>query len=454
VRRHGLRARVAAVTALALAGALGGAAVAFVIVFGAARTHAHDAATRRRAALVADLVASGQLPDPLPVPPADGTLVQVLDDSGRVLAASQTASRTLPLVGLEALRAKGSGHALPVTYAVAGAPLRASSVAATWQGRTVYVVAATSTKDVHDALATLRLSLALVVPVAVLLGTLASWSLVGATLRPVEALRAAADGVTDLADPAPLPVPVSAGDGAGDGDEIARLAATLNRMLARLADADAGQRAFLADAAHELRSPAASIRTQLEVAVAHPDAQPWDRTAATALAEAVRLSGLLDELLLLARLDADVRPRTVAVDVVAVVTEVAAEPRRVPVSVVAAGPVHAAAEADGLRRAVRNLVDNAARHATAAVAVTVTSVAGADVEVAVADDGPGVPADAAERVFDRFTRLDDSRARADGGAGLGLPIARALARAYGGDVRLDQTVAPGARFVLRLRASE
>jgi signal transduction histidine kinase len=452
VRRHGLRARVAAVTALALAGALGGAAVAFVVVFGAARTHAHDAATRRRAALVADLVASGQLPDPLPVPPADGTLVQVLDDSGRVLAASQTASRTLPLVGLEALRAKGSGHALPVTYAVAGAPLRASSVAATWQGRTVYVVAATSTKDVHDALATLRLSLALVVPTAVLLGTLASWSLVGATLRPVEALRAAADGVTDLADPAPLPVPVSAGD--GDGDEIARLAATLNRMLARLADADAGQRAFLADAAHELRSPAASIRTQLEVAVAHPGAQPWDRTAATALAEAVRLSGLLDELLLLARLDADVRPRTVAVDVVAVVAEVAAEPRRVPVSVVAPGPVHAAAEADGLRRAVRNLVDNAARHATAAVTVTVTSVAGADVEVAVADDGPGVPADAAERVFDRFTRLDDSRTRADGGAGLGLPIARALARAYGGDVRLDQNAAPGARFVLRLRATE
>lgn len=452
MRRHGLRARVAAVTALALAGALGGAAVAFVVVFGAARTHAHDAATRRRAALVADLVASGQLPDPLPVPPADGTLVQVLDDSGRVLAASQTASRTLPLVGLEALRAKGSGHALPVTYAVAGAPLRASSVAATWQGRTVYVVAATSTKDVHDALATLRLSLALVVPTAVLLGTLASWSLVGATLRPVEALRAAADGVTDLADPAPLPVPVSAGD--GDGDEIARLAATLNRMLARLADADAGQRAFLADAAHELRSPAASIRTQLEVAVAHPGAQPWDRTAATALAEAVRLSGLLDELLLLARLDADVRPRTVAVDVVAVVAEVAAEPRRVPVSVVAPGPVHAAAEADGLRRAVRNLVDNAARHATAAVTVTVTSVAGADVEVAVADDGPGVPADAAERVFDRFTRLDDSRTRADGGAGLGLPIARALARAYGGDVRLDQNAAPGARFVLRLRATE
>jgi signal transduction histidine kinase len=443
-RGRDLRARVAAVTALALSGALGASAVAFVVVFGARRTHAHDLATRRRAALVADLVASGQLPDPLPVPPADATLVQVLDASGRVLAASQTASHTLPLVGLEALRAKGSS-AVPVTYAVAGAPLRATSVSATWHGRTVYVVAATSTADVHDALRTLRLALAIVVPLSVLLGTLASWSLVGATLRPVEALRTAADDVTDLGDPAPLPVPPG-------GDEIARLAATLNRMLARLADADAGQRAFVADAAHELRSPAASIRTQLEVALAHPDAQPWDRTAATALAEAVRLSGLLDELLLLARLDADVRPRTAAVDVAAVAAEVAAEPRRVPVSVLAADAVPVAAEADGLRRAVRNLVDNAARHATAAVTVTVAR-AGDAVEVAVADDGSGVPAEAAERIFDRFTRLDDARTRADGGAGLGLPIARALARAYGGDLTLDGTAGPGARFVLRLPAA-
>jgi signal transduction histidine kinase len=232
-----------------------------------------------------------------------------------------------------------------------------------------------------------------------------------------------------------LPVP-------GTRDEIQRLAVTLNGMLDRLAAARARQRAFVADAAHELRSPLTNMRTELEVAQRLGD-QP---DAANLLADVERLSRLVDDLLLLARADdAPGLARTEPVDLATLVRDVAERYATARVAVVAAGGTDGwtAGDPQALGHVVANLVDNAVRHAATRVTASVSS-RGGRVVVAVTDDGPGIaPADR-ERVFERFTRLDDARARDAGGAGLGLAIVRELVRRHGGTVvLLDAT--PGVR---------
>jgi signal transduction histidine kinase len=226
-----------------------------------------------------------------------------------------------------------------------------------------------------------------------------------------------------------LPVPKS-------DDEISRLAVTLNGMLDRLAAARDRQRAFVADAAHELRSPLANLRTALEVAQRH-GVPP--NLADELLIDVERLSRLVDDLLLLARADDAVVPAAgrEPVELRGVVTEVADRFRaaRVPVSVVDGGPVWTVGERNGLVRVVDNLVHNAVRHAAGRVVVAAAADDGSSL-VTVTDDGPGIPVAERERVFDRFTRLDDARARDAGGAGLGLAIARELLRRQGGTVRL------------------
>ena len=260
--------------------------------------------------------------------------------------------------------------------------------------------------------------------------------MIGWTLRPVEQLRAGAEQISApraLGDGAPreerLPVPPAA-------DEIRALAVTLNGMLDRLAAARERQRLFVADAAHELRSPLASIRAQVEVAerLGEGGTLPADL-----LGDLDRLSRLVEDLLLLARADADTRPpaRLKPVAGRALLVEVAAAyaEARVPVRVAPGPDAYVLAEEGELRRAVDNLVANAVRHADSAVELAL-EVAGPEVVVRVRDDGPGVAEADRERVFERFTRLDDARARDFGGTGLGLAIVRELVRRAGGEVAL------------------
>jgi len=223
-------------------------------------------------------------------------------------------------------------------------------------------------------------------------------------------------------------------------------------MLDRLAAGGARQRAFVADAAHELRSPLASIRTQLEVAQAHPEVASWSETADDVLVDVARLSRLVDDLLLLARLDDDraaVR-RSGSVDLAAVAAAAVARPgRRLPVTLAdPADPVVVRAGEDAVVRMLDNLLSNADRHATTAVRVSVCAEDGAGT-VTVSDDGPGIPAAERSRVFERFARLDGSRAQDSGGSGLGLAIVRQLAQSFGGSVELLDA-APGVRAVVRL----
>jgi signal transduction histidine kinase len=313
------------------------------------------------------------------------------------------------------------------------------------------VIVAVGVGEVLDSLRVVRT--AVLVGFPVLLAALAalSWLVVGGALRPVEALRAGAEEITGTRTGHRLPVTDAE-------DELHRLAVTLNDMLDRMDVARRRQRAFVADAAHELRNPLASLRTQLEVAERRGAGIAPDRLA-DLVAETERLSRLADDLLLLARLDdtGAGRPEGVPVEVSALVREVTERyaGARVPVTAAGLPELWVSGRPDELRRVLANLLDNAVRHASAAVRVSAwadsVETGGTDVVVVVEDDGAGIaPADR-ERVFERFTRLDDARGRDEGGAGLGLGIVRELVRAHGGSVRLGGAgTGPGLRVEIRL----
>jgi signal transduction histidine kinase len=318
------------------------------------------------------------------------------------------------------------------------------------------VIVAVQVADVVTSQIVLRTSLMIAIPLLVAVLAVIAWYVIGWTLRPVEQLRQGAErigaGVVGSSgpsggDPQRLPVPAAR-------DEIQALALTLNDMLGRLAAGRARQRTFVADAAHELRSPLASMRTQLEVArhLGEAGELPDDL-----LPEVDRLAALVEDLLLLARADADA-PLPARVDEVGVAdlldqVVVGYRDARVLVVVGDSDPDAAVvASADELRRAITNLVDNAVRHARTRVELVAVR-AGRDVLVTVTDDGPGIPPADRERVFDRFTRLDDGRARDAGGLGLGLSMVKEITEQHGGTVTIEDAPIGGARLRVRLPAA-
>jgi signal transduction histidine kinase len=228
-------------------------------------------------------------------------------------------------------------------------------------------------------------------------------------------------------------------------------------MLDRLEDASTRQQRFVADASHELRSPVAAIRTELEVAQRTAGPDDWPAVAERLLNEEARLEAVITDLLLLASLDESVGSEHVAIDVGELVEEEAR--RRVPdrAGVGIDLDVGSGAEVLGsrtqLRRAVSNLLDNAGRHARTTVRAAV-HVRDGRVRILVDDDGPGIPEEDRERVFERFTRLDAHRARdgATGGAGLGLSLVRRIAQLHQGTASIDTAPLGGARVVLDLPA--
>ncbi|MFJ6390199.1 sensor histidine kinase [Streptomyces sp. NPDC091972] len=272
-----------------------------------------------------------------------------------------------------------------------------------------------------------------------LLGVVAAvtWLVTRRALRPVEGIRAEMAAITaseDLARRVPVP---------DTHDEVARLARTTNETLAALETSVERQRRFVADASHELRSPIASLRTQLEVAAAHPELLDLDG----AVEDTVRLQRLAADLLLLARLDAGERVTDARIELGALVRERAAGRAGVTVR---ADAVEVTGSRGQLERVLDNLLDNARRHARSEVAVTVRRDGDRRAVVEVADDGDGVPPEDRERIFERFVRLDEARARDDGGAGLGLAIARDVAARHGGTLTVRDAPAGGALFELRL----
>ncbi|KOG34381.1 sensor histidine kinase [Streptomyces resistomycificus] len=265
-----------------------------------------------------------------------------------------------------------------------------------------------------------------------------TWLVTRRALRPVEGIRAEMAAITaseDLARRVPVP---------DTHDEVARLARTTNETLAALETSVERQRRFVADASHELRSPIASLRTQLEVGAAHPELLDVEG----AVEDTVRLQRLAADLLLLARLDAGERPAADArLDLAALVRKEAAG--RTGVRVRAPEGVDVAGSRGQLGRVLTNLLDNARRHTRSTVEVSVRRE-GEWAVLGVADDGDGVPEGDRERIFERFVRLDDARSRDDGGAGLGLAIARDVAVRHGGTLTVRDAPTGGALFELRL----
>ena len=247
-------------------------------------------------------------------------------------------------------------------------------------------------------------------------------------------------------------------DHGGQGNEVRVLAAAFNHMLDRLTDAFAGQREFIADASHELRTPLTVIRGQLEVLAAQPSPSTAEvrRVEGLVQAEIARISRLVDDLLLLANAEQTQFLRIAPIDLPAYVHELWDAMSLLANRHFELGPVPAGtlqADPDRLAQALRNLVANAIGHTSqerGLVRMRAELAPSGRIRFLVEDDGPGIPADQRERVFDRFHRTDAARDRASGGTGLGLAIVRAIAEAHGGRVAAGRSAEGGASVELEL----
>lgn len=434
----------AAVGALVMVFVVGIAA--FAILLRTVVTNDLENAARTQAAQVAAVIATDEAAaaEALQGVPTQGALLQVIAQDGTVVARSGGAEATplttlRPGEGVEVVQLVDgvAGEAEPHVVVVRG--VRSPEEAA-------YVVVVAAPLDV--ALGTVTTSTALLAAGAVvltLLVLLIMARVLSSALRPVERITAEVAAISEARSPDRVTVPPS-------GDEIAMLAGTMNGMLDRLARSDSAMRQFVSDASHELRSPLATLQAMIETSHSGDGGEAvLDRDVA--LGEVERLGGLVADLLVLTKADDRglvIRHQEVDLDDV-----VDAEVRRlrsialVPVRANII-PVQVDGDPDRLAQILRNLTDNALRHSTGWVGVSMVSGAPGWVEVHVDNAGESVPVELREAVFGRFTRLDEARARDHGGSGLGLPIAATLARAHGGGVTAGETPDGDCRFTLRL----
>jgi signal transduction histidine kinase len=429
------RITLAAASVVAIALLLG--AVGFWLVLRASLLDGLQAAAEQDASVLASQVEArgadslGELDDE--------RLVQVIDGSGAVVVASEDAPDS-PVAGRgddgATVRADGE------TYVVAVEDTESEA------GRDEFtVVVGGSTESVEETLATVTQLLAVSVPLLVGLVALVSWLVVGRALAPVERMRRQVDAVTATSLGTRLDEPWT-------DDEIGRLAHTLNGMLGRLEAAQATQRRFLSDASHELKSPLATLRQYAEVARAHPEQVGDQELGEVVLEEGGRLERLVQGMLVLARADEGaLRPEPVDVDLDDLLLQEAGRVRGAGLAVDTSGVRATRVRGDAvlLAQLVRNLVDNAARHARSGIALAASpGEHDGRVWITVDDDGDGIPPAERDRVFDRFMRLDDARARDTGGSGLGLSIVREIAHAHGGEVRVEDAPSGGARLRVEL----
>ena len=447
VRRAGpgtVRARVTVVAGLALTAAV----VLGLVVMYRLQLHSADATIQGQQRTYVTQIeqsaadwSSSRTLRPSGLDPA--AQAQVLASDGTVLAATPNWARRPALYTL----APGSTTPVrtPAGDRILPDDLSAYGEHATAGGQPVAIITTTRTYLQSQIKQTFAWLLVIGVPVLLVLAGGTVWLVTGRALRPVEQIRGAVTAITSAGLSQRVPEP-------GTGDEIGRLARTMNDMLARLEDAAARQRRFVADASHELRSPLTAIRTGLEVGLAHPDRAPWPQIARRAVRQAQRLEQLIAQLLVLAKADAyQLAARRQPVDLAALLADLRAATPAPGISIELSVPpgTTTAGNPEDLSRMFRNLLDNAVRYARRRVLITAaTGPDGTIVEIA--DDGPGIPASERERVFGRFVRLDASREQASGSAGLGLAIAREIASAHGATIVLTEAAGGGTRAVVTM----
>jgi len=410
-----------------------------------------DQGLRSRASDVAALVArsGGTLAAPgrpqLVEPGED--LAQVLDESGRVVGATRDFGRAPLLRAAERRRAARAAFTVERdALGPDGDPARLLAAPVRARGRRLVVVAGAFLDDRRDELHSLAGLLAVGGAGALLLASLAGYGVAAGALRPVERMRRRAAGI-QAADPgARLPVPPAR-------DEIGRLGDTLNAMLERLEAAFERERTFVADASHELRTPLSVLKAELALALR--EGRTRDELVAalrSAAEETDRLVALAEDLLVIARSDRGRLPLRLGRVAASELLEAAAAPggRGGPIDVRIDGEPSLEADRLQVERALANLVDNALRHGGG----TVELAAERDddrVRLAVRDEGEGFPDGFAAVAFERFTRADAARGR--GGAGLGLAIVAAIARAHGGAVGARNRPEGGAEVWVELPAT-
>ena len=440
----GVRARSAFAATLIVAVALAAGSAALVVLLNRSLTASIDASVNERIeeisleleAIAADTSAdelSRSLASIVRVASRQGTVIQVLAADGSVVAQSPQIegepALAPPVNGSDGVQREDT--TLPVEEEDVYRVVRATSDFPTGS---YTIIAAQSLEAVEESTSAVLSLLAIGFPVLLLIVAGSTYWLVGRSLRPVESIRTkvAAIGGRELAERVPVPAA---------RDEIARLAVTMNEMLDRLEAAQLSQRRFVADASHELRSPIATIKAMAEISATHPEHANDGAVAEGFLDEALRLERLVSDLLLLARADErglSVEHRDVDLDdlLAAERDRIRSTSRLSVVSHIQA--VRVAGSAHHLAQALRNLVDNAMRHAHRTITLILRAEGGQAV-VEVCDDGDGIPVEDQQRIFDRFVRLDESRARAQGGTGLGLAIVREIVQAHGGTVQVAES---------------
>jgi heavy metal sensor kinase len=357
---------------------------------------------------------------------------QLLDPDGRVLDGTRPLRRVSILRHDELQRAKQESIFLNRT-SVPGLdePSRLLATPIDRDGKALVLVVGTTSQDRAETISSLRDELLIAVPVALLLATIAGYLLAGLSLRPVEAMRRRATAISAETPGERLPVPRT-------GDEVQRLGETLNSMLARLEAALQRERDFVADAGHELRTPLALLRTELELALRHGETVDDLREAVhSSSEEAERLVQLAEDLLLIARTDnGELALRVERIDVDTLLASVATRfewrAAQAGREIVWTRTADTFVTGDRLRleQALGNLVDNALRHASGTVRLNAQRGHDGTLQLHVRDEGPGFPADFLPRAFERFTRPDADRAGR--GTGLGLSIVQTIATAHGG----------------------
>ncbi|APA96782.1 Histidine kinase [Nocardia seriolae] len=448
--RWGLRIRSAVAAALTVGAVLLIAAAAMLGLLNRSLLREIDTEAATRADAIADELSRNsvaQLPDPLFEATGQIGAVQVLDPRGRIARESNAKLSTplldpAPLLDPTAPAERATGLRATSAY---DEDLRVSArTVATPEGRYGILVAGDSESAEH-AVKRVAALVAVGGPLVVAAAALATYLLVGRSLRSVEEIRSRVAGIGAAGLSERVPVPVTR-------DEIARLAETMNDMLARIEAGHAAQRRFVGDASHELRSPLAAVTAALELARDRPEALDAELIGGTLLPETERMRHLIEDLLTLAAADEsglEVRGGDVDLDDLAAEQVTALRARG---GLTVRSELHAVriqGDAPKLARALRNIVDNAAAHARTTVAVTV-GLDGDTARVIVDDDGPGIPVTDRERVFGRFVRLEADRSRATGGSGLGLAIVTEIVAAHGGSITIGESPWGGARFVIAL----
>jgi signal transduction histidine kinase len=448
MRRGSIRLRTTALAVTIVAAAFVVGATALVSVLQHQLVVEIDTALRTRLDDLQTAFTGGiHLPASLPDTGDEGTVVQIIGGDAAVITQSANINDRSPLIasdpaGLTRIRTveqarigDTAAYRLGVRRVVSG-------------DREVDVVVGAALDPSRESVSTLRRSLALGIPLLLLVVGAITWLSAGRVLAPVESIRSTVADISasDLSQRVPEPI---------GRDEISRLARTMNQTLDRLQAASDKQRAFVGDASHEFRTPIASLLAQLDVLLANPQPINEPQVVRRLHHDARRLQYLADDLLFLAVHDDGQRePVRALVDLDELVIN-AVEPIRarkivrVDISKVAGGRV--LGDARQLNRLISNLLDNAEQHAVGHVTVELRTT-GTTVELVIADDGPGIPAADRARIFERFTRLDAARQRQHGGAGLGLAIVKSIADSHNAVISVADSN-KGTRMVFAMAAA-